>query len=251
MEIGDFVAFNLLLALLVMPLRMLGMWIGQAQRATASGERIFQVMDEPEEVKDAEDAVELPPGDGPVHFENVSLRLRRGTARAGGDRAADIEAGLTIALIGHTGSGKTTLASLVPRFYDATRGPRRRSTAPTCATCSSPRCAAQIGVIPQDPFLFSDTVRENIAFGATGATDEEVEQAARLAQAHEFIAQAPGRLRHGDRGARDHAFGRPAPADRDRARAHRRPAHPHPRRRDRVGGRDDRGAHPARAARGR
>ena len=78
MAIGDFIAFNLLLAMLVMPLRMLGMWIGQAQRATASGERIFQVMDEPEEVKDAEDAVDLPPGDGVVRFENVSFAYVEG-----------------------------------------------------------------------------------------------------------------------------------------------------------------------------
>src|SRR5215208_1087047 len=78
MSVGHFIAFNLMLAMLVMPLRMLGMWIGQAQRATASGERIFQVMDEPEEVKDAEDAVDLPPGDGVVRFEDVSFSYVEG-----------------------------------------------------------------------------------------------------------------------------------------------------------------------------
>ena len=189
MEIGDFIAFNLLLAMLVMPLRMLGMWIGQAQRATASGERIFQVMDEPEEVKDAEDAVDLPPGHGVVRFENVSFAYVEGRPVLE-QIELPIDAGRTIALIGHTGSGKTTLASLVPRFYDATEG-RVTIDGADVRGVKLASLRSQIGVIAQDPFLFSDTVRENIAFGATGATDEQVEQAARLAQAHEFIAKLP------------------------------------------------------------
>ena len=189
MEIGHFVAFNLLLAMLVMPLRMLGMWIGQAQRATASGERIFQVMDEPEEVKDAEDAVDLPPGDGVVRFEDVSFSYVEGRPVLE-EITLPIEAGRTIALIGHTGSGKTTLASLVPRFYDVTEG-RVTIDGADVRDVRLSSLRSQIGVISQDPFLFSATVRENIAFGVTGATDEQVEQAARLAQAHEFIAKLP------------------------------------------------------------
>jgi ATP-binding cassette subfamily B protein len=167
MAIGDFVAFNLLLSMLVMPLRMLGMWIGQAQRATASGERIFQVMDEPEEVTDAEAAVDLPAGDGVVHFEDVSFSYVAGRPVLQ-DVELPIEAGRTIALIGHTGSGKTTLASLVPRFYDVTAGGVTIDGADVRdLKLSSLR--SEIGVISQDPFLFSDTVRENIAFGVTGA----------------------------------------------------------------------------------
>jgi ABC-type multidrug transport system fused ATPase/permease subunit len=189
MAIGDFVAFNLLLALLVMPLRMLGMWIGQAQRATASGERIFQVMDEPEEVKDADDADDLPPGDGVVRFENVSFAYVEGRPVLE-QIELPISAGRTIALIGHTGSGKTTLASLVPRFYDVTEG-RVTIDGADVRGVKLASLRSQIGVIAQDPFLFSDTVRENIAFGVTGATAEQVEQAARLAQAHEFIAKLP------------------------------------------------------------
>jgi ATP-binding cassette subfamily B protein len=146
-------------------------------------------MDEPEEVKDAEEAVELPPGDGLVHFHNVSFAYVEGRPVLEGIELP-IEAGLTIALIGHTGSGKTTLASLVPRFYDATEG-RVTIDGADVRDVQLASLRSQIGVISQDPFLFSDTVRENIAFGVTGATDEEVEQAARLAQAHEFIAKLP------------------------------------------------------------
>jgi ABC-type multidrug transport system fused ATPase/permease subunit len=189
LSVGGFVAFNLYLGMLVMPLRSLGMWIGQAQRATASGERIFQVMDEPEEVGDRPGAVELPPGPGHVHFERVSFEYLHGRPVLR-DIDLDIPAGRTVALIGHTGSGKTTLTALVPRFYDVTAG---RVTVDgndvRDVTLSSLRRA--IGVISQDPFLFSATVRENIAFGAGDLPQEAVEAVARAAQAHEFIERLP------------------------------------------------------------
>jgi ATP-binding cassette subfamily B protein len=189
LSLGHFIAFNVLVAMLVGPLRMLGMWIGQAQRATASGERIFEVMDEPEEVADRPGAVGLPPGDGRIAFEGVSFAYDPGRPVLEGIDL-EIEPGRTVALIGHTGSGKTTLASLVPRFYDVTEG---RVTVDGVdvreITLVSLRCA--IGVISQDPFLFSASVRENIAFGVPDATGAEVEQAARLAQAHEFVEQLP------------------------------------------------------------
>ena len=119
LSLGDFFRFNLLLAMLVMPLRMLGMWIGQAQRATASGERIFEILDEPEEIADRAHAEALPPGPGAVRFERVTFGYE--PARPVLEEIElDLPAGRTVALIGHTGSGKTTLASLVPRFYDAT-----------------------------------------------------------------------------------------------------------------------------------
>jgi ATP-binding cassette subfamily B protein len=189
LSIGSFVAFNVYVTMLVVPLRSLGMWIGQAQRATASGERIFQVIDEPEEIAARPDAVELPPGPGRVRYEGVAFEYAPG--RPVLDRIdLDVEAGRTIALIGHTGSGKTTLTSLLPRFYDVSAG---RVTIDGVdvrdVTLTSLRRA--IGVISQDPFLFSATVRENIGFGAPGISDEEVERAARLAQAHEFVAQLP------------------------------------------------------------
>jgi len=121
MPLGHFIAFNLLLTMLVQPLRMLGNWIGQSQRATASGERIFQVIDEPEEVADAPDAIDLPPGEGRVRFDGVTFGYEaERPVLTGVD--LEIEPGRTIALIGHTGAGKTTLAALVPRFYDVQVG---------------------------------------------------------------------------------------------------------------------------------
>jgi len=188
---GSFSAIFLYLGMLVTPLRSLGMWVGQAQRATASGERIFQVMDEPEEVADRPGAIELPPGPGAIRFEHVSFEYLDGRPVLQ-DVDLDVAAGRTIALIGHTGAGKTTLTSLVPRFYDVTAG---RVTVDGIdvrdLTLTSLRAA--VGVIAQDPFLFSATVRENIAFGRADISDDEVERVARLAQAHEFVERLPQR----------------------------------------------------------
>jgi ATP-binding cassette subfamily B protein len=175
--------------MLVMPLRMLGMWIGQAQRAIAAGERIFEVLDEPEEVADPVEAIVLPPGPGEVEFRDVAFGYDPERLVLE-DVELRISAGTTVALIGHTGSGKTTLATLVPRFYDATAGAvlvdgfdvrhlERRSL------------RREIGVIAQDPFLFSTSIRDNIALGMAAAPFEAVEAAARAAQAHEFILELP------------------------------------------------------------
>jgi ABC-type multidrug transport system fused ATPase/permease subunit len=185
---NNFFAFNVLTLMLVMPLRMLGMWIGQAQRATASGERIFEVMDEPEEIADRPGAVELPAGEGRVRFERVDFAY--GSRPVLEDIDVELEPGRTVAFIGHTGSGKTTLASLVPRFYDVTSG---RLTVDDLDVCDIKIASLRraIGIVSQDPFLFSATVRENIAFGAPDATEADIERAARLAQAHDFIAKLP------------------------------------------------------------
>jgi ATP-binding cassette subfamily B protein len=189
LSVGGFVAFNLYLGMLIMPLRSLGMWIGQAQRATASGERIFQVMDEPEEIADRPDAIDLPDGPGRLRFESVEFEYLHGHPVLQ-DIDLDVEAGNTIALIGHTGSGKTTLTSLVPRFYDVTSG-RVTLDGINVRDLKLASLRGAIGVISQDPFLFSATVRENIAFGAPGLHDAEVERIARLAQAHEFVERLP------------------------------------------------------------
>jgi ABC-type multidrug transport system fused ATPase/permease subunit len=186
---GAFFAFNGLLTMLVMPLRMIGMWVGQAQRAVAAGERIFEVLDEPEEVADLLDAQPLASGPGHVRFDDVEFGYEPSRLVLDGVDL-DIAAGRTVALIGRTGAGKTTLAALVPRFYDVTggrvlvdgvdvRSVRRRSL------------RREIGVISQDPFLFSASVRDNIAFGLPDAPHDAVEAAARAAEAHEFIAELP------------------------------------------------------------
>jgi ATP-binding cassette subfamily B protein len=190
LSLGSFVAFMVYVTMLVMPLRSLGMWIGLAQRATASGERIFQVIDEPEDIAERPGAVELPPGPGRVRFEGVSFEYAPGRPVLEGVEL-DVEAGRTIALIGHTGSGKTTLTSLVPRFYDVSAG-RVTVDGADVRDLTLPSLRRAIGVISQDPFLFSATVRENIAFGADGLGDDEVERVARLAQAHEFVMELPG-----------------------------------------------------------
>ena len=189
LTLGAFFAFNLLLAMLVMPLRMLGMWIGQAQRAIAAGERIFEILDEPEEIADRPVAAALAPGPGHVVLEDVTF---------GYDAARpvlqainlDIPAGRTLALIGRTGSGKTTLAALVPRFYDTTAG-RVLVDGADVRDVARRSLRREIGVISQDPFLFSTSIRDNIALGMPGAPHEAVEAAARAAQAHEFILELP------------------------------------------------------------
>jgi ABC-type multidrug transport system fused ATPase/permease subunit len=189
LSIASFVRFNLYLAMLVMPLRALGMWIGQAQRATASGERIFQVIDETEDIADAPDARQLPPGDGRVVFDDVTFGYDPSRPVLQ-DVSLELAAGRVVALIGHTGAGKTTLASLVPRFYDVQRG-RVTIDGIDVRDLQLTSLRRAIGVIAQDPFLFSATVRENIAFGSADATDEQIERAARLAQAHEFVEALP------------------------------------------------------------
>ncbi|HEX3254461.1 MAG TPA: ABC transporter ATP-binding protein, partial [Gaiellaceae bacterium] len=189
LTVGEFFAFNLYVTMLIMPLRMLGMWIGQSQRATASGERIFQILDEPEEIAERPDAQELPPGPGRVDFESVSFGYDPERLVLSG-----VDLGIApdqnVAIIGHTGSGKTTLTALVPRFYDATWG-RVLIDGVDVRDVTLSSLRSQIAVISQDPFLFSTTVRENIAFGAPAATDDEIESAARLAQAHDFVAALP------------------------------------------------------------
>ncbi len=186
---GDFVAFNLLLGLMIMPLRTLGMWIGQAQRAVASGERFFEIVDEPDGVADVAEAAELPAGPGRITFEDVSFAYDEGRNILSGIDL-EIEAGTTVALIGRSGAGKSTLASLVPRFYDATGG-TVRVDGHDVRFVARRSLRREVGVISQDPFLFSASVRDNIAFGVPDAPAELVEAAARAAQAHEFIEALP------------------------------------------------------------
>jgi ATP-binding cassette, subfamily B, bacterial len=189
LSLGAFFTFNLLFAMLVMPLRMLGMWIGQAQRAIAAGRRIFEVLDEPEEIADRPDAIPLAPGAGRLVFEDVTFGYD--PERPVLERVdLEVPAGRTVALVGPTGSGKTTLAALVPRFYDADAG-RVLVDGADVRELARRSLRREIGVISQDPFLFSASIRDNIALGMPDAPFEAVEAAARAAQAHDFVLELP------------------------------------------------------------
>ena len=185
LELGQFISINLYVLYLIMPLRMLGMWIGSSQRAVASGERIFEILDEPEDTSEKPDARALPDGEGRLEFDRVTFGYdpERPVLH---DLSLDIAPGRTVALIGQTGSGKTSLTSLVTRFYDVQAG-HVRLDGVDVRDLQLGDLRRSIAIVAQDPFLFSTTVRENIAFGAPDATDEEVEHAARMAQAHDFV----------------------------------------------------------------
>jgi ATP-binding cassette subfamily B protein len=168
---------------------MIGMWVGQYQRAMASGERVLEVLDEQRDVVEAADARPLPDGPGAVRFEGVGFGYDAERPVLDGIDL-DIPPGSTVALIGPTGCGKTTLTALIPRFYDVDRGAVRVDGMDVReATLDSLRGA--IGIVGQDTFLFSTTVAENIAFGTPDATPEQICQAAVRAQAHDFIIDLP------------------------------------------------------------
>lgn len=189
LTLGSFVQFYLYLAILTWPFRSIGMLIGNAQRASASGQRVFEVLDTAPEVTEAPDATPLPSGGGHVHLEGVRFGYDPDRPILDG-LDLDIPAGRTIAIIGATGSGKSTLTQLIPRYYDPQAGRVLLDGADVRDLVLNDLRRA-IGMVGQEPFLFSDTVRANIAFGRPDATDEEVAQAARLAQAEAFIVALP------------------------------------------------------------
>jgi ATP-binding cassette subfamily B protein len=188
--LGDFTAFYAYLLLLISPMRTLGYMLGAAQRATASGARIFQVLDREPAMTVPDGAPALPDGPGRVSLRGVGLTFEGGTRPALHDIDLEVEAGRTIAVVGAMGSGKTALMSLLPRLYDATTGTVEIDGADVrSVTPDSLRHA--IAMVNDDPFLFSATVHDNIAYARADATREEVEAAAQAAQADEFIAELP------------------------------------------------------------
>jgi len=185
LTLGELVAFTTYLAQLLNPVRFLGMIIPAIAMAGASAERVFEILDAVPEVQEAPDAVVMPPFKGHVRFENVSFSYGR---RREVLKQIDLEAlpGQIIALVGQTGSGKTTVINLIPRFYDATMGRITIDGIDTRkVTLHSLR--SQIGIVLQETTLFAASIRENIAFGCDGATEEQIQAAARSAQAHDFI----------------------------------------------------------------
>jgi ATP-binding cassette subfamily B protein len=153
--------------------------------AVAALDKIIDVMDEEPEVVDAPAAVELPPVEGHVAFEGVRFAYGRGPEVLHG-LDLDVPSGTTVALVGHTGAGKSTIAKLLARFYDPTEG-RITIDGHDVRDVTQESLRRQLGIVPQEGFLFAGTVRENILFGRPDATPEEVASAARAVGAHEFI----------------------------------------------------------------
>jgi ABC-type multidrug transport system fused ATPase/permease subunit len=190
LTVGQFTAFYAYLLMLISPMRTLGYMLGAAQRATASGARIFEVLDRAPRMTAPQDAPPLSDGDGQVSFEGVSLTFEGAPAPALRDIDLDVEAGRTVALVGAMGSGKTALVSLLPRLYDVSTGTVRVDGADVRSVdLISLRNA--IAIAGDDPFLFSATVHENIAYARPNAGREDVEAAARAAQADRFIRELP------------------------------------------------------------
>ncbi len=190
LSLGAFTAFYAYLLMLISPMRTLGYMLSAAQRATASGARIFQILDRSVEMTAPADAPPLPEGSGNVSFSNVSLTFASASQPALEGINLEVPAGRTVALVGAMGSGKSALVSLLPRLYDVTRGSVRIDGADV-RSVDPQSLRSEIAIAADDPFLFSATVHENIAYARPEATREEVEEAARAAQADGFISALP------------------------------------------------------------
>ena len=189
--LGEFVAFYGYVQLLSGPVRMLGIALGMAQRAVASGARVFEVLDRAPQMTVPEETPDLPPGDGHVELRGVSFAYEGTSEPVLRDVDLDVPAGRTIAIVGGTGSGKSTLVSLLPRLYDPSMG----GVLIDGADVSEVRLdslRSQVGLVSDDPFLFSDTIRNNIAYARFDAPKDAVEDAAQRADIHDFILSLPG-----------------------------------------------------------
>jgi ATP-binding cassette subfamily B multidrug efflux pump len=161
----------------------------QAQAALAGGERIFAILDEPREPQDGPETPDLPPVRGEVEFDHVGFGYVPGRTVLH-DISFRIEPGQRVALVGPTGAGKTTIVNLIPRFYDIDSG-AIRIDGHDVRSVSRTSLRRQIATVLQEPFLFTGTIGENIAYGREGATQAEIEAAARAVDAHQFIARLP------------------------------------------------------------
>jgi ABC-type multidrug transport system fused ATPase/permease subunit len=189
LSLGDFTAFYTYLIMLLVPMRLLGMSLGMAQRAVASGNRLFEILDREPRIESAAGAPPLTAGPGRVELRHVSLAYNGG-APALEDIDLAIKPGRTVALVGPTGSGKTSLVALLARLYDPSRG-EVLIDGVDLRSVDLRSLRSQVAFVADDSFLFSASVAENIAYARPRASREQIELAARRAQAHGFIERLP------------------------------------------------------------
>ncbi len=191
MHVGQLMAFVNYLAQILMSLLMTSMLVTQLARATASAERIQEILDSVPTVRDKPGAISDPPPDATIAFDNVTFAYDGdGADPALQGISFTAHPGQTLALLGQTGSGKSTLVHLIPRYYDVTDG-RITVGGIDVRDMASATLRRMVGIVQQETVLFSGTIRDNIRYGRPDASQEEVERAARMAQAHEFIQEFP------------------------------------------------------------
>jgi ATP-binding cassette, subfamily B, multidrug efflux pump len=190
LSLGAWQEFSIYLMYLFFPIMMFGMIVTQMGQASASAERIFEILDAKSDIVDKPGAVKLPEVKGDVRFENVTFRYFGGGEPVLNNVSFEAKPGETIALLGATGSGKTTIINLLPRFYDPSEG-KITIDGYELRDVTLDSLRSQIGIVLQETMLFSGSIRENIAFGKPDATLEAIQNAARAAAAHDFIMSFP------------------------------------------------------------
>ncbi len=190
LKLGELTAFSTYLALMMMPVAQLGFIVASASQASASAKRIFEILDTRNDIVDKPGAVDLNDTLGNIQFKEVTFRYFKSGANVLSNVNFGVSAGQTLALLGATGSGKSTIINLIPRFYDPTEGQIMLDEQDISdVTLDSLR--QQIGIVLQETRLFTGTIRDNIAFGRPNSTQEEIESAAKAAAAHDFIMDFP------------------------------------------------------------
>jgi ATP-binding cassette subfamily B protein len=189
-EIPDFIAFLLYINTFTEPIRVLVDFTEQFQNGYTGFERFREIMDIEPDIEDSPDAVELKDVKGDIAFEDVSFKYKDSAHRVLRHINLDVKAGSYVALVGSSGGGKTTLCSLIPRFYEVTKG-SIKIDGKDIREVTLKSLRDNIGIVQQDVYLFAGTVYENILCGKPGASREEVVEAAKLANAHEFIEGLP------------------------------------------------------------